>query len=439
MDKTHPIIKISFHTIGCRVNQYETAVLRNIFANGDFAIVPEKAIADIAVINTCTVTANSDTDTRRLINRLIRINPSVRIALIGCQAQLHADTLKTLPNVRWIVGNACKFDLREIIQAMGDDSAPHVVTPTIKKQSFCQPVPAIDDTHTRANLKIQDGCINFCTYCDIPYARGPARSRVFRDLINEAHALANAGHKEIVLTGINIGAYQFQGYNLLDVIKALEDIHALRRIRISSIEPSPVVVPLIQHMNQPSTKLCRFLHLPIQYAHDDILQKMHRRYSLKEVIDIIIMANDTVPRICIGSDIITGFPGETPLIFDDAYAALKQMPLHYFHVFSFSPRHHAPAKDFPDQIPAKIIAQRSQRLRLLSQRKRRQFYQHMLGQTATILFEQKKGNAWQGTTDNFIPVKVCSNKPLKNQMRRVQLISIHGSQINGILKISRRS
>lgn len=423
---------ISFHTIGCRLNQYETAVLRNSFAANNFKIVPIEKPADITVVNTCTVTENSDTDTRRFVNRLIRLNPMVKIALVGCQAQLQPDTLKKLPNVRWVIGNAEKFDLSTIV-ADGRITKPYVnVKPIRRQESFQMKTYGIDTEHTRANLKIQDGCDNFCTYCEVPYARGRARSRDFNDIIKEATILADAGHKEIILTGINIGAYQCQQKTLLDVIKALEKIQKLKRIRISSIEPTKVLEELVAYMRQ-KTKLCRYLHVPFQHGHDDILKLMKRKYTINQLNAVIAQAFETVPDICIGTDVIVGFPGETDTHFEETYNLLKILTVRYFHVFSFSKRTNAKAKEFPGQVNEAIIQQRSAKLRALSQRKRRLFYESMIGKTVSVLFEQQKGEWWHGLTDNFVQVKISSNKNLKNVIRRVQLLSIDSHAVTGVI------
>ncbi|MBL8014048.1 MAG: tRNA (N(6)-L-threonylcarbamoyladenosine(37)-C(2))-methylthiotransferase MtaB, partial [Candidatus Omnitrophica bacterium] len=228
---------IAFHTLGCRLNQSETASLENSFEGRGYTVVSHNQESDIAVINTCTVTENGDADTRRLVNRIVRKNPRVRIALVGCQAQVQKEKLTQLPNVRWVVGNQRKMDLADVLAEMPHPATAQVVAPTIERKPFVIPIAGVDRSHTRANLKIQDGCDFFCSFCEIPYARGRARSRVFDDILTEGNALAEAGHQEIILTGINIGTYQYQDKNLMDVIRSLEQIEKIKRIRISSIEP----------------------------------------------------------------------------------------------------------------------------------------------------------------------------------------------------------
>lgn len=425
-------ITISIHTIGCRLNQYESAVLRNSFAEQGFEVISAKKPANIAVINTCTVTEKSDTDTRRFINRLIRLNPKVKIALVGCQAQLQKNILKKLPNVNWVIGNLKKFSLAKIVQDYKTKDLYIDASPIGKSTSFRQETYGIDTEHTRANLKIQDGCDNFCTYCEVPYARGRARSREFNDIIKEANVLVDAEHKEIILTGINVGTYQFNKKTIIDVIKTIEKIPKLKRIRISSIEPTNILEELIDYMSK-KTKLCRYLHIPIQHGNDNILKLMKRKYSVEKLYRVINDAFQKIPDICIGTDIIVGFPGETDEHFEETCNLMKTLPVNYFHIFSFSKRHLAKAKDFSGQVSISVIQKRSAKLRALSQRKRKLFYERMLGKTVSVLFEQKKNNYWQGVTDNFIQVKVFSNKDLKNIVRRVKLISVQGQSINGKL------
>lgn len=428
----HHTIKISFHTIGCRLNQYESAVLCNSFKQKNYHIVSSKIPADIAVVNTCTVTEKSDADTRRFVNRLIRLNPKVKIALVGCQAQLQHNILKHLPNVQWIVGNLNKLNLEKIIRDVESVKTHVDVSEVRPRDSFRMPVFGIDRAHTRANLKIQDGCDNFCTYCEVPYARGPARSRDYNDIIEEAKVLAASGHKEIILTGINVGTYQDHRQTLIDVIKKIEEIPMLKRIRLSSIEPTKILNELIDHISC-SKKICRHLHIPIQSGHDHILKRMKRHYSVDHLKHTMTTAFETIPEICIGTDIIVGFPGETDNHFQETYNLLRSLPINYFHVFSFSKRDNAKAKNFAAHVPSIIIQKRSAKLRALSQRKRRRFYEQMLGKTVSVLFEQQKKGQWRGLTDNFLQVGVTSEKDLKNKIRRIKLNHISGQVINGKL------
>ncbi|MCK5259913.1 MAG: tRNA (N(6)-L-threonylcarbamoyladenosine(37)-C(2))-methylthiotransferase MtaB [Candidatus Omnitrophica bacterium] len=425
--------KISFYTFGCRLNQSETAVVQQTFKiDGEYKIVDFGKPADVVVVNTCTVTENGDTDTRKLINKINRTNPKARIALLGCQAQIQKDRLTALPNVNWVIGNARKMDFLSILKEEEAPKAPRVITPAIPRESFEVPATGIDPTHTRANIKIQDGCDFFCSYCEIPYARGRARSRTFSDIIREAAALAAAGHKELVITGINVGTYKNSKKTIIDVIDALEQINGLKRIRISSIEPTTISFELIKKMTKP-TKLCRHLHIPLQSGNDQILKKMRRKYSVEEFGRFIHRAYDTVPQICIGTDVIVGFPGEADEFFEETAEHLREWPIHYFHVFSYSQRNMAKSQKLPEALSQQKIAARSAVLRELGLRKRRVFYKSFIGTKQKVLFEQSKKGYWTGLTDHYIRVKVKSDRKLNNAFLKIKMETLDRQAIIGTL------
>ena len=418
---------VAFHTLGCRLNQAETASIENSFEAHGYRIVDD-CCSDIVVINTCTVTENGDADARRLVHKIVRQNPSVRIALVGCQAQVQKEKLAQLPNVRWVVGNQRKMDLVAVLNEYQDPATAQVIVPVIEREPFTLPVAAVDHSHTRANIKIQDGCDFFCSFCEIPYARGRARSRVFQDILLEARALAAAGHKEIILTGINIGTYQYEGKDLLDVIEALEKIEDVKRIRISSIEPTTIPTEIFDLMGN-GRKLCRYLHIPIQSGSDDILQAMKRKYSVAEFSDFVNLACAKVSGICIGTDVIVGFPGETDEHFQQTETLLRELSVHYFHVFSYSPRYMAKSRILGETVPALVIDERSQILRELSQRKRRLFYQELLGTQQEVIFEGKKDDFEMGLTDNYVKIKMQTEEFLRKQVRKVRLDFIDGQAV----------
>ena len=409
---------ISFNTLGCRLNQSETVIIERNFELNGYNVVHFNQPADIAVINTCTVTENGDSDARWLVNKVSRLNPHVRIALIGCQAQIQKEQLLKWPNVQWVVGNASKMNLMVIIRE--ESSNPQVIVPTIDRKPFTMPWTGIDPHHKRANLKIQDGCDFFCSFCEIPYARGRARSRIFEDILLEAKALVASGHKEVVLTGINIGTYDYDHKTLLDIIDALEQVDGLYRIRISSIEPTTIPKELIEKMAK-ATKLCRHLHIPLQSANNEILTAMKRKYSKEEFRNFIEMAHERVNQICIGTDVIVGFPGETDEQFEETYEVLRDWPIHYIHAFSYSQRHLAKSQGFSNPVDPQIIHKRSESLRNLSQRKRDSFDQSLSGTTQKVLFEGEKNGFWTGVTDNYVRVSLKSDQNLKNQLLSVKL------------------
>ncbi|MFZ0389455.1 MAG: tRNA (N(6)-L-threonylcarbamoyladenosine(37)-C(2))-methylthiotransferase MtaB [Calditrichia bacterium] len=424
--------RVSFYTLGCRLNQAETAIMQSSFEKNGFQVVDFKQPAEVVVVNTCTVTENGDADTRKVVNKINRINPAARIALVGCQAQIQREKLLDMPNVRWVVGNALKMDLAEILQKSGKDEPAQTMVPVISRDSFTHSAPGIDRQHTRANLKIQDGCDFFCSFCVIPFARGRARSRVFNDILQEAGLLLQAGHRELVLTGINVGTYRFRELGIADVIDALLQLKKLERLRISSIEPTTIPWPLIERM-QDSPKLCRYLHIPLQSGSPEILKAMNRQYSVADFRSFIEEVHKALPQACLGTDVIVGFPGETDRHFRQTYDLLRELPLAYFHVFSYSERPWAKSRNLPGKVDAAVIEQRSRLLRELSARKRRLFMEDKIGTAPLVLFEQKKKGYWSGLTDTYIRVKVKCDLQLSNKILPVRLNHVAGNFMSGTL------
>lgn len=421
--------RIAFYTFGCRLNQSETAVIERSFEQKGYSVVGFEEQPDIVVVNTCTVTEHGDADTRQLVNKINRLNPQARIALVGCQAQIQKEKLAKLPNVRWVVGNAKKMDLAEIIDDASESLLPQVITPTIPRDSFQSLTAGIDKNHVRANLKIQDGCDFFCTFCEIPYARGRARSRDFGNILWDAGELAGAGHKEVILTGINIGTFANSGKTILDVCDALEKISGIERIRISSIEPTTIPFELIERMG--ASKLCRHLHIPLQSGSNEILKSMQRKYTTEEFSDFVLKAHKTVPGISIGTDIIVGFPGETDEHFQETEEFVRNLPLSYFHVFSYSARYVAKSRSFPNPVSPKVIKKRSELLRNLGNRKRQLFMEKFIGTVQNVLWEDEHDGLWSGLTDNYIRIKALSKNSLANTFRPVYLQHIDQHCLTG--------
>ena len=423
---------VSFYTLGCRLNQAETAIIERSFELAGYEITDFGNASDLVVINTCTVTENGDADTRRIVNKVNRNNKNAKIALIGCQAQVQGEKLAKLPHVHWVIGNASKMDIVNLLKENQTD-VPWVHNPEIKKESFTIPIAGIDKHHTRANLKIQDGCDFFCTYCEIPYARGRARSRKYENILQEAQELINAGHHELVITGINVGCYSNQDKTILDVISELEKLEGLLRIRISSIEPTTIPETILTRMAK-GNKLCRYLHVPMQHGHDEILASMHRKYTILEFNKFIDSAYTLIPDVCLGTDVIVGFPGETEIHFEETYNLLLESPFAYFHVFRYSDRNHNKSRKYADKVPKNIIDERSRRLRELSSRKRRAFLEQQIGKTEWVLFEQQKKDFWTGLTDNYIRVKVKSSTNLENQFIPVELDRVDNQTVIGYVQ-----
>ena len=427
----HKTPRVAFYTFGCRLNQAETNIIQQTFQARGYPVVDYRQQPDVVVVNTCTVTENGDADTRKLVRKLVRHNPDVQIALVGCQAQVQREKLLELPNVRWVVGNARKMDFVEILEN-ANTAEPQVITPTIERQSFTLPAAGLTTSHTRANLKIQDGCDFFCSFCEIPFARGRARSRQFDDLLQEARQLAAAGFKELVLTGINIGTYRDGNHTIVEVVEALESIDGLERLRISSIEPTTIPWALIEKM-AASSKLVPHLHIPLQSGSNAILKQMKRLYTREEFAAFLERVVEAVPDVCLGTDVIVGFPGETDDDFRETYRFLKAMPFAYFHVFSYSARDHAPSRKLGNAVPREVIQERSRLLRELSARKRRLFHQRFVGKSVSVLFEQQKNGIWEGLTPHYIRVRVKHPENLKNQIRMVRITEVNDHQVTGEL------
>ena len=427
----HKTPRVAFYTFGCRLNQAETNIIQQTFQARGYPVVDYRQQPDVVVVNTCTVTENGDADTRKLVRKLVRHNPDVQIALVGCQAQVQREKLLELPNVRWVVGNARKMDFVDILEN-ANTTEPQVITPTIERQSFTLPAAGLTTSHTRANLKIQDGCDFFCSFCEIPFARGRARSRQFDDLLQEARQLAAAGFKELVLTGINIGTYRDGNHTIVEVVEALESIDGLERLRISSIEPTTIPWALIEKM-AASSKLVPHLHIPLQSGSNAILKQMKRLYTREEFAAFLERVVEAVPDVCLGTDVIVGFPGETDDDFRETYRFLKAMPFAYFHVFSYSARDHAPSRKLGNAVPREVIQERSRLLRELSARKRRLFHQRFVGKSVSVLFEQQKNGIWEGLTPHYIRVRVKYPENLKNQIRMVRITEVNDHQVTGEL------
>lgn len=416
--------KVSFHTIGCRLNQAETAVLVDRLKGTGYQPVPFGTPTDLLVVNTCSVTEGAEADCRSAVRRTLRHSPSAVVAVTGCYAQTGKEVLEKIPGIDVIVGNQYKMDLADFLseeRGLTKQPEPTVLhSRKLDRYDFTQEGVGEYAT-TRANLKIQDGCNFMCSFCLIPYARGRERSRLFDDAVREAEALVGNGHRELVLTGVNIGRFGTASENLLSLISRLEAIPGLDRIRISSIEPTTIPDALIEYM-AGSKKLCRFLHVPLQSGDDGILKDMNRHYTVKAYQALIDRVVTRIPDVCIGTDVMVGFPGETEHQFMNTLNVIRHGPFTYCHVFSFSPRPGTPAARVETQVPKAVIKARSRQLSYLSRQKRVGFYQRFIDSRVSVLFESQDAKGlWTGLTDHFIKVGVRSSEPLTNQVRTVSI------------------
>ncbi len=425
---------VALHTLGCRLNQAETAIIANKLKQKGFEIVDFGQKADLTIINTCTVTEQADAKCRHAVRQSLRKNPDSFVAVIGCYAQMAVDVISQIQGVDLIMGNEHKMLLDQYLdENLQKQAQPLVVhSSKISRQPFVIESIGLYDNYTRANLKIQDGCSFVCSFCIIATARGPARSREFEDLLKEANELVNLGFKEIVLTGVNIGTYRYADKEFLDILRALEKIEGLERIRISSIEPTTVTRELIDFMAD-SSKVCRHLHIPLQSADDRILKLMRRKHTFAEFEQIINYAVQRIPEIGLGTDIMVGFPTEDDAAFVNTKKRVADLPLAYFHVFTYSERKGTAAFKMKPKVHPEVKKWRNRVMIEMGQRKKFTFYQKFLGKTMPVLFEQPIDGYWEGFTDNYMRVKVKSTQNLKNELVQVTLKEIEGDKIIGEL------
>lgn len=414
-------LKASFHTLGCRLNQAETALISNRFRERGYEIVDFESASDVCVINSCTVTESADSKCRQLVRQALRRNPNTFVAVVGCYAQVGAEALKKIEGIDLIVGTPDKLRVLDFIDDPLKRPEPRIVHSRMSKEPFTIAASALPAPTTRANLKIQDGCDFMCSFCIIPFARGRARARAFWDIQREALQLLEAGHKELVLTGVNIGTYQFEDKNFLDVVKMLLAIPDLPRLRISSIEPTTIPLELIDVMAD-SKVLCPHLHIPVQSGDDGVLAAMKRLHTRREFEDFINLVHRRVPHAMIATDMMVGFPGETEKAFQASCDMLMNSPLAYAHVFTFSERNGTAAAKLRGKISPREKKARSTFLHELSERKKRGFYEKFLGQTLRVLTEEQNARGrWVGFSDNYVKVALPQNQSGPNQLMAVHI------------------
>ena len=433
-DMTRP--RASLHTLGCRLNQAETAMLGDVLSRRGYDLVPYGTSTDLLVVNTCSVTENAEKDCRYAVRRTLRHSPHAFVAVTGCYAQTGQDALRRIPGIDLLVGNQFKMDLAaylpppELLRKLPAVEIHH--TRKITREDFTLPGTAYAET-TRALLKIQDGCDFMCSFCIIPFARGHERSRHLADVVREAEDLAAHGYKELVLTGVNIGRYRDGNRNLIDLIQRLEMVPGIARIRISSIEPSTIGDDLLEYMAS-SEKLCRYLHIPLQSGDDDILRAMNRHYTSHEYLTLIETACRRIPDLGLGTDLMVGFPGEDDAQYDRTVQMATLLPLSYFHVFSYSPRPGTAAIRMDRAVPLPVIRKRSRALAELSRLKSMAWHERYIGRLMSVLFEQGQRDGFRvGLTDNFMRVAVSAHEDLAGMLREVTIMGVTDGMAYGKL------
>ncbi len=414
--------RASLHTLGCRLNQAETAVLGDVLRRHGYDIVPFGESTDLLVLNTCSVTENAEKDCRYAVRKTLRHSPEAFVAVTGCYAQTGREALRQVPGIDLLLGNQFKLDLPKYLPASDAlrklPAAEVHHTRTIHREDFTLPGAAYSDS-TRALVKIQDGCDFMCSFCIIPFARGHERSRVLDDVLREAESLAARGYKELVLTGVNIGRYRYRDQGFIDLLRHLETVSGIARIRISSIEPTTVGRDLLDYM-AASNKLCRYLHIPLQSGDDRVLEAMNRRYTVHDYTRLIETACRLMPDLGLGTDLMVGFPGETEEQFDHTVQAARDLPFAYCHVFSYSQRPGTAAARMRQLVPASTLRRRSRVLAALSRQKSLAEHERHIGRTMRVLFEKgTRDGLSMGLTDNFVRVAVPAGDELAGSMREV--------------------
>ncbi|CAM4061741.1 tRNA (N(6)-L-threonylcarbamoyladenosine(37)-C(2))-methylthiotransferase MtaB [Flavobacterium branchiophilum] len=422
--------KVGFYTLGCKLNFSETSTIARNFQDEGFDRVDFEQWADIYVINTCSVTDNADKQFKQVVKKALKQNNQAFVVAVGCYAQLKPEELAAVDGVDLVLGATEKFKILDYIHNLSKNDYGEVHSCEIAEADFYVGSYSIGD-RTRAFLKVQDGCDYKCTYCTIPLARGISRSDALDNVLKNAYEIAQQGIKEIVLTGVNIGDYgkgefgnKKHEHTFLDLVKALDTVEGIERLRISSIEPNLLKNETIQFVAASKVFVPHF-HIPLQSGSDAILKLMKRRYLTALYVDRVQQIRIEMPHACIGVDVIVGFPGETEAHFLETYHFLNDLDISYLHVFTYSERDDTEAVEYEGVVPANVRAKRSKMLRSLSVKKRRAFYESQLGSSRTVLFEAdiKEGYIY-GFTENYIKVKAPWNPELVNTLHKVVLEKI---------------
>ena len=422
--------KVAFYTLGCKLNFSETSTIARNFVDEGFERVDFSEKADMYVINTCSVTENADKRFKSIVKQAQKVNADAFVAAIGCYAQLKPEDLAAVDGVDLVLGATEKFKITDYVNDLTKNDFGEVHSCEIVEADFYVGSYAIGD-RTRAFLKVQDGCDYKCTYCTIPLARGISRSDTLTNVLKNAKEISAKDIKEIVLTGVNIGDYgkgefgnKKHEHTFLDLVKALDTVNGIHRLRISSIEPNLLKNETIDFVAQSNSFVPHF-HIPLQSGSDALLKLMRRRYLTNLYTDRVARIKEVMPHACIGVDVIVGFPGETDAHFLETYHFLNELDISYLHVFTYSERDNTVAATMQDVVPKNVRSKRSKMLRGLSVKKRRAFYESQLGSQRTVLFESENKEGYiQGFTENYVKVKAPWNPALVNTLQPINLTEI---------------
>lgn len=422
---------VAFYTLGCKVNQYETEAMTELFKNNGYNICSFDSPADIYIINTCTVTGMSDRKSRQIIRRAKKTNPNAVIAVTGCYAQTAPEDVLKIEGVNLVVGTNERHKIVELVENVNINSRHSEVYEIMNSHDFEELSITTYSERTRAYIKIQEGCNQFCSYCIIPYARGPIRSRAPEKVIEEIEKLVLNGFSEVILTGIHVASYgaDLEDMDLGKLLLAVNEIEGIKRIRLSSIEPMTLNESFINTIS-PCTKLCHHFHLSLQSGCDETLKRMNRKYTTAQYKSIVDGLRKAYPDVAITTDIMVGFPGETDEEFQKTVGFFKEISFSDAHIFQYSPRKGTPAAKRKDQIAPEIKEKRSKIISEITQQNRDKFLDSFIGKTLEVLFEQPDSNGFfEGKTSNYITVCVPFEENLSGTFRNVKIKQLK----NGVL------
>ena len=422
--------KVAFYTLGCKLNFSETSTIARNFTDEDFERVDFEEVADIYVVNTCSVTENADKQFKQVVRKAMKLNNKAFVAAVGCYAQLKPEELAAVDGVDLVLGATEKFKITDYLNDLSKNDFGEVHSCEISEADFYVGSYSIGD-RTRAFLKVQDGCDYKCTYCTIPLARGISRSDALENVLLNAKEISQQNIKEIVLTGVNIGDYgkgefgnKKHQHTFLDLVQALDKVDGIERLRISSIEPNLLKNETIEFVSKSRTFVPHF-HIPLQSGSNEILKLMKRRYQREIYVERVNKIREVMPHACIGVDVIVGFPGESDEFFLETYNFLSNLDISYLHVFTYSERDNTEAAAMGNVISANVRAKRSKMLRGLSVKKRRAFYESQIGSNRTVLFESENKEGYiHGFTENYVKVKTPWNPELVNTLQNINLTRI---------------
>jgi threonylcarbamoyladenosine tRNA methylthiotransferase MtaB len=419
--------KVAFYTLGCKLNYSETSTIGRMFNDAGFETVNFTDAADVYIINTCSVTENADKKCRKVVKEALKHSPNAYVTIVGCYAQLKPQEISEIEGVDMVLGAAEKFRIVEFISDLTKNPKAVIHNSPIEETNQFIASYSYGD-RTRTFLKVQDGCDYSCTFCTIPLARGKSRSDLIPNIVQQAQEIAASGVKEIVLTGVNIGDFGLRDGvredKFIDLVKALDEVEGIERFRISSIEPNLLTNEIIEFV-AISKRFVPHFHIPLQSGSNKILSLMRRRYKNDLYVNRVSAIKAIMPNACIGVDVIVGFPGETREDFLDTYNFLNELPISYLHVFTYSERENTPAAEMDGSVPGSQRADRSKMLHILSDKKRRAFYETQLGNSYPVLFEaDHKEGFMHGFTPNYVKVKVKYDPVLVNELKTIKLLDI---------------